>query len=85
MLTPAGECLGRTGNLGPGASPESTRKRRADGEAFLGHGRSGDGQGVQLSNDTGYFWFFADTNVELMVKVLERNATWPAGLSGSTG
>lgn len=31
---------------------------------------SGDGTGVQLTPDTGYFWFFIDTNVEVIVKVL---------------
>ena len=31
----------------------------------------GSGQAVQLSADTGYFWFFNDSNVELMVKVLD--------------
>ncbi len=37
-------------------------------------GRSGDGQPVQLTNDTGYFWFFAPANVELMVKVLDARS-----------
>jgi hypothetical protein len=31
---------------------------------------SGDGTGVQLTPDTGYFWFFESTNVEMIVKVL---------------
>jgi hypothetical protein len=35
------------------------------------HGRHGSGHPVQLTNDTGYFWFFSDANVELMVKVLD--------------
>jgi len=34
-------------------------------------GRHGLGRPVQLTNDTGYFWFFSETNVELMVKVLD--------------
>ncbi len=34
-------------------------------------GRHGAGRPVQLTNDTGYFWFFSDANVELMVKVLD--------------
>lgn len=34
-------------------------------------GESGDGQAVQLTRDTGYFWFFRDTNVELVLKVLD--------------
>ena len=36
-----------------------------------GHGGSGVGQPVQLTDDTGYLWFFSPTNVELMVKVLD--------------
>jgi outer membrane protein assembly factor BamB len=34
-------------------------------------GASGDGQAVRLSADTGYFWFFASANVEMLVKVLD--------------
>lgn len=33
-------------------------------------GRSGTGTPVQLTDDTGYFWFFDSSNVELLVKVL---------------
>ena len=36
-----------------------------------GHGNTGKGQPVQLTSDTGYFWFFSPSNVELMVKVLD--------------
>ncbi len=36
-----------------------------------GHGGTGIGHPVQLTDDTGYFWFFNDTNVELMMKVLD--------------
>src|SRR4029077_12263275 len=32
---------------------------------------SGPGQAVPLTGDTGYFWFFSNSNVELMVKVLD--------------
>ena len=32
------------------------------------------GRPVQLTNDTGYFWFFSDANVELMVKVLDARS-----------
>jgi len=39
-----------------------------------GRGRTGIGHPVQLTSDTGYFWFFSDTNVELMVKVLDARA-----------
>jgi len=34
-------------------------------------GRTGSGQAVVLSDDTGYFWFFDAANVELVVKVLD--------------
>ena len=34
-------------------------------------GTSGDGQAVPLTSDTGYFWFFDEQNVELVVKVLD--------------
>lgn len=33
-------------------------------------GRSGEGQAVYLTGDTGYFWFFTSSNVEMIVKVL---------------
>jgi hypothetical protein len=35
---------------------------------------SGPGRAVALTGDTGYFWFFASSNVELMVKVLDGRA-----------
>jgi len=34
------------------------------------HTASGGGHAVSLSGDSGYFWFFGPTNVELIVKVL---------------
>ena len=36
---------------------------------------SGDGMGVQLTPDTGYFWFFSGANVEMVVKVLNACST----------
>ena len=33
-------------------------------------GQTGSGQAVQLTTDTGYFWFFNQENVELTIKVL---------------
>ncbi len=44
---------------------------RVDVQWTTSKGDAGPGQAVQLTNDTGYFWFFNDTNVELMVKVLD--------------
>lgn len=37
-------------------------------------GSSGVGTAVPLTSDTGYFWFFNDSNVELIVKVLDGRA-----------
>ena len=34
-------------------------------------GASGSGQAVQLTSDTGFFWFFDADNVELVLKVLD--------------
>jgi PKD repeat protein len=33
-------------------------------------GQTGSGQAVALTSDTGYFWFFSDANVEMILKVL---------------
>jgi len=38
---------------------------------FSANGSSGIGQAVPLTADTGYFWFFSNSNVELVVKVLD--------------
>ncbi|HVR97181.1 MAG TPA: hypothetical protein VMW27_11240 [Thermoanaerobaculia bacterium] len=35
------------------------------------HGTSGIGTGVPLTEDSGYFWFFGEDNLELVVKVLD--------------
>ena len=32
---------------------------------------SGDGKAVELTGDTGYFWFFSENNVEVVIKVLD--------------
>ena len=34
-------------------------------------GATGDGQAVGLTSDSGYFWFFDDANVELVIKVID--------------
>ncbi|MDY7094855.1 MAG: hypothetical protein SX243_17925 [Acidobacteriota bacterium] len=34
-------------------------------------GRTGDGMAVEGTDQTGYFWFFQESNLELMVKVLD--------------
>jgi CSLREA domain-containing protein len=52
-----------------------------------GQGQTGSGQGVSLTGDSGYFWFFNPENVELTVKVLNgcgvNNRYW-VFLSGLT-
>jgi hypothetical protein len=35
------------------------------------NGQMGTGHAVRLTADTGYFWFFFDTNIEVVVKVLK--------------
>ncbi|MDQ5871411.1 MAG: hypothetical protein M3547_04315 [Acidobacteriota bacterium] len=37
-------------------------------------GTAGSGQAVALTSDTGYFWFFSDNNVELVIKVVDGRA-----------
>ncbi len=37
-------------------------------------GNTGPGKAIPLTADTGYFWFFTNTNVELVVKVLDAAA-----------
>ena len=34
-------------------------------------GNTGNGTAVSMTNDTGYFWFFGSSNVELVIKVLD--------------
>jgi photosystem II stability/assembly factor-like uncharacterized protein len=45
-----------------------------------GDGKSGTAIPVYLTNDTGYFWFFGSSNVELVIKVLKgcalNNSYW---------
>jgi virginiamycin B lyase len=53
-------------------------------------GRSGQGQAVPLTSDSGYFWFFSPTNIEILAKVLNAcvdpfNSYWvfSAGLTNA--
>ncbi len=41
---------------------------------MLADGRSGRGIARSLTDDTGYFWFFSESNVELIVKALDGRA-----------
>ena len=50
-------------------------------------GANGQGRGVALTSDSGYFWFFEASNVEMVVKVLNgcglnsRKWTFAGGLT----
>jgi hypothetical protein len=35
------------------------------------NGRTGDGHAIAITADTGYYWFFSPSNIELVVKVLD--------------
>ncbi|HEX7184752.1 MAG TPA: ELWxxDGT repeat protein, partial [Thermoanaerobaculia bacterium] len=60
-----------------GCQPSPTRLCLSAGryqvEAFWRdfQGNAGRGQAVSLTPDTGYFWFFDDSNVETVIKVLD--------------
>lgn len=50
-------------------------------------GQTGAAHAVQLTRDTGYFWFFSDTNVEMVVKALNGcglNSRWWVFAAGLT-
>ncbi len=53
------------------------------------NGNSGQGTGVKLTADSGYFWFFNPANIEIVIKVLNacsvNNAYWvfAAGLTNA--
>lgn len=44
---------------------------RATTEWRTPQGTSGKGQAMKLTDDTGYFWFFDEDNVEMVIKVLD--------------
>jgi len=63
------------------AAPSATGSLLLEGGRFqvdvvwtTAQGQSGTGQGVQLTSDTGYFWFFNSSNVEMVIKVLNACA-----------
>jgi PKD repeat protein len=63
---------------GAAPSPSSTGSLLLGGGRFqvdvtwtTKQGQTGTGQGVPLTTDTGYFWFFDSSNVEMVIKVLD--------------
>jgi hypothetical protein len=71
---------GGAGPCSPAAPPEAPRPGLCLGNRFevevAWHalGETGLGQGVRLTRDSGYLWFFDDANIELVVKVLDGRA-----------
>jgi hypothetical protein len=65
-VTVAGACQG-----GPTALCLNNGRFEVTAHFDDGRGNSGAAQVVQLTPDTGYLWFFASTNVEAVVKVLD--------------
>ena len=61
----------------PGCVADATTLCLGDGRFRIqahwqtGDGQSGPGHAVMLTSDTGYFWFFSESNVEEVVKVLD--------------
>jgi len=74
----ASSALYRLGAIATGQCDRAPTRLCLNGERFGAEvswrtrdGRTGTGQAVPLTSDSGYFWFFADGNVELVVKVLD--------------
>lgn len=55
----------------PGALLLNAGRFRATASFQTPQGQSGAAQAVQLTDDTGYFWFFDPANVEVIVKTLD--------------
>ena len=67
---PAGACSGSTTTLCLNQARFTVRVAWA----VPTQGTSGTGTAIALTADTGYFWFFSASNVELVVKVLDGRA-----------
>jgi len=55
----------------PRALELNSRRFRVEADWRTPQGPSGRGHPVQLTEDSGYFWFFAPDNIELQVKALD--------------
>ncbi|MCP4657365.1 MAG: hypothetical protein GY856_18290, partial [bacterium] len=69
VVVPSKACTGGATSL---CLQDERFRIEVDWRDFEGH--TGSGQAVPLTPDTGYFWFFDDTNVELIIKVLDGTA-----------
>jgi hypothetical protein len=81
------------GSTAPGCLPNATTMCLANGRFAVqatfdaGGGNAGDAHAVALTSDTGYLWFFTDTNVEAVVKTLDGcglNSKWWVFAGGLT-
>ncbi len=81
------------GTSAPGCLPNETTLCVAGGRYAVqatfdaGGGNAGNAHAVAFTTDTGYFWFFSDTNVEAVIKVLNGcalNSRWWVFAGGLT-
>ena len=67
----------RVGQRTPSCAPDlltlclDDNRFRVRANWFKADGSNGQAQAIALTTDTGYFWFFDPTNVEVILKVLE--------------
>jgi len=74
--------VGQVAGVGPGPCVAGPNTLCLNGNRFKvevswsvpDQNQSGTGMAMPLTGDTGYFWFFSSTNVELIVKVLDATA-----------
>jgi CSLREA domain-containing protein len=92
-LRPAGLCDAGAVERLPGCQPDATTLCLGTGDRFRAtarwavRGESGDGQSLPLALDSGAFWFFNPSNLELTLKVLDGcgvNGRFWVFLSGLT-
>ena len=74
--------LGQIAGVGPGPCVAGPNTLCLNGNRFKvevawsapDQHQSGVGNAVPLTGDTGYFWFFSDANIELVIKVLDATS-----------
>ena len=66
--------IGTCGSAGTALCLNGGRFRVTAAWSVTSQGTSGNGNAVALTGDTGYFWFFTNNNVELVVKVVDGRA-----------
>ena len=73
-------CVGPSGSGGAAAGPgplAASAAGRFQVRVYwnaIHQGTSGLGQAVSLTSDTGYFWFFSQNNIELVIKIVDGRA-----------